>query len=115
MTCSCFFNEDVASHAGTFLRQELANGKVKVIYYDPYENHMFERGDHRIDYKKIFSRFELVSVYYFKGRKIRNVAEKERIKNKMKRIMTGNTDYLTERKKIGAVASHEVRPFFDRR
>ena len=99
VTCSCLFNEDVASHAGTFLRQELANGKVKVIYYDPYENHMFERGDHRIDYKKIFSRFELVSVYCIKGRKIMNVAEKERINGKMNRIMTGKNENAIEKKK----------------
>ena len=89
---SCLLNQKPVSHTGTFLRQELANGKVKIIYYDPNENHMFEKGDHWLDYKKIFGRFQLITIYELKGRPFKNAAEKEYINKRMKYIMTGEKD-----------------------
>ena len=62
-----------------------------IKYYDPNENHFFERGDHKIDYKKLFSRFELITIYALKGRPVVNDEERDRINNKMARIMTGKT------------------------
>ena len=68
--CSCFLNFEVVSHAGTFLRQVDAKGQVSVKYYDPNENHFFEKGDHRLDYKDQFSRFELITIYALDGRPV---------------------------------------------
>ena len=68
--CSCFLNFEVVSHAGTFLRQVDAKGQVSVKYYDPNENHFFEKGDHRLDYKDLFSRFELITIYALDGRPV---------------------------------------------
>ena len=87
--CTCILNYQVVSHAGTFLRQEDKKGKVLIKYYDPNENHFFERGGHRIDYRKLFSRFELITIYALKGRPVRDEEERERINSKMARIMTG--------------------------
>jgi hypothetical protein len=79
----------IVSHAGTFLRQESATGFVTIKYYDPNENNFFERGDHKIDYRKLFERFEIISVYALHGRLVEDPDEEERINNKMRRIMTG--------------------------
>ena len=109
VTCSCFVNQEIASHAGTFLRQERADGKVRIMFYDPNENHMFEKNDHPINYQKIFSKYECATFYVLKKRSLKDEADRELITNKMTRIMIGvaNTDYITESKKKGAVASHE--------
>jgi hypothetical protein len=66
-----------------------ATGFVTIKYYDPNENHFFERGDHKIDYRKLFERFEIISVYALHGRLVEDPDEEERINNKMVRIMTG--------------------------
>jgi hypothetical protein len=73
------------------------------MFYDPNENFMYERGGHRIDYKKIFSRYEVVTICALKGRAVKNEAEREKIKNKMERVMTGvvNTDYGKEKMRQG--------------
>ena len=102
---SCLLNQKPVSHTGTFLRQELANGKVKIIYYDPNENHMFEKGDHWLDYKKIFGRFQLITIYELKGRPFKNAAEKELINDKMKLIMTGKNENAKEKMKQGGKTS----------
>jgi hypothetical protein len=72
------------------------------MLYDPNENFMYERGGHRIDYKKIFSIYEIVTICALKGRAVKNEAEREKIKNKMIQIMTGVVNK-------GAFNSHEVR------
>ena len=77
-----------------------------IKYYDPNENHFFERGDYKIDYKKLFSRFELITIYALKGRPVRDEEERDRINNKMARIMTGKKEYVKEKNKKGAIASH---------
>ena len=51
MISSYVENGVVVSHAGTFLRQVESKGKVSIKFYDPNENHLFERGGHKIDYK----------------------------------------------------------------
>ena len=86
--CTCILNYKVVSHAGTFLRQEDKKGKVLIKYYDPNENHFFERGGHRIDYQGFFKRFEIITVYALQGRPVVD-EERERINSKMARIMTG--------------------------
>jgi hypothetical protein len=80
----------IVSHAGTFLRQESATGFVTIKYYDPNENHFFERGDYKIDYKKLFLRFESITVYALHGRLVIDPEEEDRINSKMARIMTGS-------------------------
>jgi hypothetical protein len=60
---SCVVDLKPVSHSGTFFCQETSDGKVYLKYYDPYENHLFEKGGHKIDYKKLFSRFELITVH----------------------------------------------------
>jgi len=108
--CTCHLNMEVVAHAGTFLRQENSDGDLILLkYYDPNENHFFERGDYPIDYKKLFDRFSLITVHALDGRPVKDAAEETKINNKMGRIMTGNIDYLHERKMIGIVASHEAR------
>ena len=99
--CTCFLNHQVVSHAGTFLRQEDKKGKVLIKYYDPNENHFFERGGHRIDYQDFFKRFEIITVYALQGRPVLNEEERDRINNKMARIMTGKvqTNYVHSREK----------------
>jgi hypothetical protein len=69
---SLIIDQKPVQHSGTFIRQETSDGKVSIKYYDPNENHFFERGDHRIDYHKIFSRFELILVHILKGRPVKN-------------------------------------------
>ena len=89
--CSCVANREVLSHAGTFLRQEHSNGELKILkYYDPNENHFFERGDYPINYQKLFGRFKIITILALKPRPFVNEAEKDSINNKMKYIMTGN-------------------------
>jgi hypothetical protein len=98
----------VVGHAGTFLRQENSEGELlKIKYYDPNENHFFETGENPINYKKLFDRYKLITVYYLHSRQVADKAEETRINNKMGRIMTGNTDYIHESKVRAAVASHE--------
>jgi hypothetical protein len=70
---------------------------------------MFDKNDNPINYKKIFSDYLCVTFYVLKKRPLKDAAEREVITNKMTRIMTGDTNYLSERKKAGAIASHEVR------
>ena len=72
-----------------------------IKYYDPYESHFFERGDHTIDYRDLFKRFGLITVYALKGRPVVNDEERDRINNKMARIMTGKvqTNYVHSREK----------------
>jgi hypothetical protein len=54
----------VIGHAGTFLRQETPEGELSLLkYYDPNENHFFEKGDHKIDYKKSFDRYSVITVH----------------------------------------------------
>ena len=106
--CTCFLNYEVVSHAGTFLRQESSNGKVLIKYYDPNENHFFERGGHRIDYQDFFKRFEIITVYALQGRHVVD-EERDRINNKMARIMTGKREHVIENKKKGGVASQTKR------
>ena len=99
VTCSKWVNREVLSHAGTFLRQEHSNGDFKLLkYYDPNENHFFERGGHPINYQT-FGKYEVVTILALKARPIKNDAEKEWINNKMKYIMTGEKDeeYIKER------------------
>ena len=69
---------------------------------------MFEKGDHWLDYKKIFGRFQLITIYQLKGRPFNNAAEKELINDKMKLIMTGKNENAIEKKRQGAVASNQV-------
>ena len=71
------------------------------MFYDPNENHMFEKNDHPINYYKIFKDYECVSFYVLKKRSLKDTAEREMITNKMTRIMTGviNTDYTIEKKR----------------
>jgi hypothetical protein len=77
-------NREVLSHAGTFLRQEHSNGEFKTIkYYDPNENHFFERGGHPINYQKLFGRYKIITILALKGRPFKNAAEKDYINNKM--------------------------------
>ncbi len=79
----------MVGHAGTFLRQENSEGELlKIKYYDPNENHFFETGEHPINYKKLFDRYKLITVYYLHSRPVAK-GEEEKIKNKMNRIMTG--------------------------
>ena len=93
--CSCVANREVLSHAGTFLRQEHSNGELKTIkYYDPNENHFFERGDYPINYQILFGRYKIITILALSRHPFKNVAEKEYINNKMKYIMTGNIDYI---------------------
>ena len=99
----------IVSHAGTFLRQESATGFVTIKYYDPNENHFFERGDYKIDYKRLFERFEIVTVYALHGRLVEDPDEEERINNKMARIMTGQGEYIIKKKKTAAAQSHTGR------
>ena len=79
-----------------------------IKYYDPNENHFFEKRDHKIDYKKLFSRFELITIYALKGRPVRDEEERGRINNKMARIMTGKVqaDYVSARERKGVLKSH---------
>lgn len=86
--CSCFLDGEVVAHAGTFLRQEYSSGAFSIKYYDPNENHLYEKGDHKIDYPRLFSRFGLITVYSLQGRQV-EIKEKKKIDNKMTRIMTG--------------------------
>jgi hypothetical protein len=69
------------------------------MFYDPYENHMYEKGGHKIDFKRIFSRFEVITICILKDRPLKNEAEREKINNKMTYIMTGdrNTNYKKEK------------------
>ena len=88
--CNQHFDKEVVGHAGTFLRQENSEGELLMIkYYDPNENQFFEKGEYPIDYKKLFDRYSLITVYYLHGRPVANKAEETRINNKMKRIMLG--------------------------
>jgi hypothetical protein len=87
----------VVGHAGTFLRQENSEGELlKIKYYDPNENHFFERGGHKIDYQKLFDRYIIITVCYLHGRPVADKTEEVKIRNKMKRIMLGedNSDYV---------------------
>lgn len=69
ITCSLVKTDgEVVSHAGTFLRQKLGSGFVTIRYYDPIENHFFERGGHRIKYQEFFDRYDLIIVNALKGR-----------------------------------------------
>jgi len=91
--CSCVANREVLSHCGTFLRQEHSNGELKILkYYDPNENHFFERGDYPINYQKLFGRFKIITILALKPRPFVNKAEKDYINAKMKYIMTGEKD-----------------------
>jgi hypothetical protein len=106
VSCSCFVDGEVLSHAGTFLRQDFANGKVSIKYYDPNENHFFEKGDYPINYERLFKRYGLITVLALRGRPVKNAAEETKINNKMTRIMTGNMQ-LIQRKKIKAIAGNQ--------
>ena len=81
------------------------------MFYDPNENHMFEKNDHPINYYKIFKDYEFVIFYVLKKRPLKNEAEREMITNKMTRIMTGvrNINLAKEKMSKGALASHEAR------
>ena len=83
----------------------MVNGKVRIKYYDPNENHFFEKGDHPIDYQRLFSRYGIITVLALKGRPLANNKEEEKIRNKMTRIMTGNMDYLKETRVLGGTIS----------
>jgi hypothetical protein len=107
VSCSCFVDGEVLSHAGTFLRQEFANGKVSIKCYDPNENHFFEKGDYPINYERLFKRYGLITVLALKGRPVKNAAEETKINNKMRRIMTGNTNHVNVEKIKGAVAGNQ--------
>jgi len=107
VSCSCFVDGEVLSHAGTFLRQDYANGKVSIKYYDPNENHFFEKGDYPIDYERLFKRYGIITVLALRGRPVKNAADETKINNKMRRIMTGNTDHVNVEKAKGANASHQ--------
>jgi hypothetical protein len=101
----------IFSHAGTFLRQESATGFVTIKYYDPNENHFFERGDHKIDFKKLFKRFETISVYALHGRLAEDPDEEERINYKMTCIMTEKPyrSFVAKKQIINAKASNDKR------
>ena len=61
--------KEVIGHAGTFLRQETPEGELSLLkYYDPNENHFFEKGDHKIDYKKSFDRYSVITAHILQGR-----------------------------------------------
>ena len=97
VSCTCFVGKKVLSHAGTFLRQENSKGELSALkFYDPNENHFFERGEHSIDYRRLFSRYGLITVLALRGRPVKNDAEKEFIFNTMTRIMTekDNSEYI---------------------
>lgn len=108
VSCSCFVDGEVLSHAGTFLKQETSNGKISIKYYDPNENHFFEKGDYPINYERLFKRYGLITVLALRGRPVKNTAEETRINNKMGRIMTGNADHVNIEKAKGAAASHQT-------
>jgi len=106
--CNCYLNMEVVAHAGTFLRQENSDGDLILLkYYDPNENHFFERGDYPIDYKKLFDRFSLITVHALDGRPVKSAAEETKINNKMGRIMTGNIDYIHESKVRAGIAGNQ--------
>jgi hypothetical protein len=87
----------VIGHAGTFLRQETREGELALLkYYDPNENHFFEKGDHKIDYKKSFDRYSVITLHTLKGRPVADKVEEDRITNKMTRIILGeiSEEYL---------------------
>jgi hypothetical protein len=100
VSCSCFVDGEVLSHAGTFLRQETANGKVTIKYYDPNENHFFEKGDYPINYERLFKRYGLITVLALRGRPVKNAGEEEKIRTKMTRIMTGDMQIEKAKEKM---------------
>jgi hypothetical protein len=83
---------------------------VLIKYYDPNENHFFERGGHRIDYQGFFKRFEIITVYALQGRPVVD-EEREKINSKMARIMTGKVqaNYLKKAKLSNALKTHKKR------
>jgi hypothetical protein len=85
----------------------MVNGKVRIKYYDPNENHFFDKVDHPIDYQRLFSRYGIITVLALRGRPVKNAAEETRINNKMNRIMTGNIDHVNVEKAKGAVAGNQ--------
>jgi hypothetical protein len=88
-----------------------ATGFVTIKYYDPNENHFFERGDHKIDYRKLFERFEIISVYALHGRLVEDPDEEDRINNKIRRIMTGEIqiEFIKSYKIQTAKTTHKKR------
>jgi hypothetical protein len=89
------------------LSQDFANGKVSIKYYDPNENHFFEKGDYPINYERLFKRYGLITVLALRGRPIKNVAEETKINNKMRRIMAGNIDHVNFEKAKGGIAGRK--------
>ena len=69
VTCSLVQPDgSIVSHAGTLLREQRGSGFVTIRYYDPIENHFYERGGQPLDYPGIFGRFQHIMVHALQGR-----------------------------------------------
>ena len=90
VSCTWRIHKEVLSHAGTFLRQETADGKVSIKY------HFYEKGDHPLNYKKLFSKYRIINVLALKGRPVAGKEEEDKINDKMMRIMTGINENAKE-------------------
>ena len=64
--------------------------QVSIKFFDPNANHFYERGDHTIDYKSLFARFELITVFSLDGEEVDEDKEEE-INFKMRGIMLGES------------------------